>query len=47
MNTSEEVPYIYMKLHRKVSHLFSCDDKDAMTVKTQKKKQKNYKLLKS
>ena len=40
------IPQHLHELHRKVPHLLSCDDKDAMTVKI-KKKLKNYKLLKS
>ena len=40
------IPKNLPELHRKVPHLLSCDDKDAMTAKTQKKL-KNYKLLKS
>ena len=34
------IPQHLHELHRKVPHLLSCDDKDAMTVKTQKKTEK-------
>ena len=34
------IPQQLHELHRKVPHLLSCDDKDAMTVKTQKKIEK-------
>ena len=40
------IPQHLHELHRKVPHLLSCGDKDAVTVKT-KKKFENYKLLKS
>ena len=40
------IPQHLHELHRKVPRLLSCYDKDAMTVKTQKKPE-NYKLLKS
>ena len=34
------IPQHLHELHRKVLHFLSCDDKDAMTVKTQKKTEK-------
>ena len=46
MNTSEEFPDIYMNFIERYLISLSCDDKDAMTVKTQKKL-KSYKLLQS